>query len=323
MASCTCNDSRFPEVGQHVRHHPRTRQARIAYVAGLIVLIAAGCGRPEPVNAQGDPPRAPLSLFAYDRSAPLAVELAPMQWEERALDLFRIAFASPGGGRVTGFLAVPKVPGPHAGLVAMHGLPGNAEGSMMTVGREVARRGAVVLAIDAPWTRRNGLPEFTPRDSAEQVQLIQDLSRAVDVLLSRSDVDKARIGYVGGSYGGAMGALFVGIERRLRAAVLFVPDGGLVSHFTNADGSVTGPLSGISEAARARWLAAMRPIEPIRFIDGARGTAVLYQNGRTDALVTVEDAEALHAAAPEPKTIRWYDAGHGLTAAAREDRLTQ
>lgn len=193
---------------------------------------------------------------------------------------------------------------------------------MMTVGREVARRGAVVLAIDAPWTRRNGLIEFTPRDSAEQVQLMQDLSRSVDVLLARSDVDKARIGYVGGSYGGAMGALFVGIERRLSAAVLFVPDGGLVSHFTNADGSVTGPLAGVSAATRQRWLAAMRPIEPIRFIDGARGTPVLYQNGRSDQLVTVEDAEALHASAPEPKTVRWYDGDHGLTAAARLERLT-
>jgi len=288
----------------------------------LLLLAFAACGRTDTIAAQGDPPRAPVSLFAYDRSAPLAVELSPMQWEERTVDLFRISFASPGGGRVTGFLAVPKEPGPHAGVVAMHGLPGNAEGSLMVVGREIARHGAVVLAIDAPWTRRNGLPDFTPRDSAEQVQLIQDLSRSVDVLLARADVDKARIGYIGGSYGGAMGALFVGVERRLHAAVLFVPDGGLVSHFTNADGSVTGPLAGTSRAARERWLAAMRPIEPIRFVDGAKGTPVLYQNGRADQLVTVEDAEALHAAAPEPKTVRWYEGDHGLTAAAREDRLT-
>jgi dienelactone hydrolase len=305
-----------------MRNHPSVRRELTVPVVIAIVLIAAGCGGPEQASAQGEPARAPLSIFSYDRNAPLAVELSPMQWEERALDLFRISFASPGGGRVTGFLAVPKTPGPHAGVVAMHGLPGNAEGSLMTVGREVARRGAVVLAIDAPWARRNGLPDFTPRDSAEQVQLIQDLSRSVDVLLARADVDRERIGYVGGSYGGAMGALFVGVERRLRAAVLFVPDGGLVSHFTNADGSVTGPLAGTSVAARARWLAAMRPIEPIRFIDGAKGTPVLYQNGRADQLVTVEDAEALHAAAPEPKTVKWYEGDHGLTAGARADRLT-
>jgi uncharacterized protein len=32
------------------------------------------------------------------------------------------------------------------------------------------------------------------------------------------------------------------------------------------------------------------------------------------------DAQALHAAAPEPGTMLWYDAGHGLTQQAVSDR---
>jgi hypothetical protein len=44
-----------------------------------------------------------------------------------------------------------------------------------------------------------------------------------------------RIAYLGIGYGGAMGALFVGIERRLKAAELVVADGGLVSHFTGPE----------------------------------------------------------------------------------------
>jgi hypothetical protein len=39
-----------------------------------------------------------------------------------------------------------------------------------------------------------------------------------------------------------------------------------------------------------------------------------------DNLVPEADAEDLHAAAPEPKTIRWYDAGHGLNLQAAWDR---
>jgi dienelactone hydrolase len=207
-------------------------------------------------------------------------------------------------------------------VVLMHGLPGAADGMMTFLGHDLASRGAVALAIDAPWARRSGLPDFTVRDSIEQVQLLVDLQRAVDYLLSRGDVDPARIGYVGGSYGGAMGAAFVGIERRLRAANLFVPDGGLVAHFTNADGTTTGPLASVGADAQARWLAAMRPIEPIRFV-GAATIPLLIQNGRSDPLVTVEDAEALHAAAGPGKVLRWYDAGHNLgsLAAARADRL--
>jgi hypothetical protein len=32
------------------------------------------------------------------------------------------------------------------------------------------------------------------------------------------------------------------------------------------------------------------------------------------------DAQVLHAAVPQPSTIRWYDAGHGLNQQALLDR---
>ena len=65
----------------------------------------------------------------------------------------------------------------------------------------------------------------------------------------------------------------------------------------------------------------MAPIEPIRFIPHASPTALLLQNGRLDNLVPVADAEVLHTAAPQPKTTRWYDAGHGLNQQAVFDRV--
>ena len=65
----------------------------------------------------------------------------------------------------------------------------------------------------------------------------------------------------------------------------------------------------------------MAPIEPVRFIGHASPTALLLQNGRSDNLVPAADAQALHAAAPQPRTILWYDAGHGLNQQAVFDRL--
>ncbi len=282
----------------------------------LAVWLLTACSPTAPTAAQ-----APGGLFAYDRSAPLNLDTL-RQADQGNARIYRIAFDAPGGGRATGLMAVPTASGRHPAVVLMHGLPGNAQGMMTLLGTELAARGAIALAIDAPWARRQGLPDFTPRDSVEQVQLMLDLQRAVDVLLARPDVDASRIGYIGGSYGGAMGALFVGIEKRLRAAILFVPDGGLVAHFTNADGSTTGPLAQQSPEAQARWLAAMRPIEPITFVGRSSPTPLLIQNGRTDQLVTNADAEALHAAAGSPKEIIWYDAGHNLgsLAAAKADR---
>ena len=116
-----------------------------------------------------------------------------------------------------------------------------------------------------------------------------------------------------------MGALFVGIERRLAAAVLVVGDGGLVSHFTGPED--VNFMAGLSCATRADWFRAMTPIEPIRFIAHAPPTALLLQSGRLDNVVPAADAEDLHAAAPPSTTIRWYDAGHGLDQQALFDRL--
>ena len=70
-----------------------------------------------------------------------------------------------------------------------------------------------------------------------------------------------------------------------------------------------------------RWLESMIPIEPIKYVGFASPTPLLLQSGRQDALVPPRDAELLHAAVGDPKTIRWYDAGHGLTAEAAHDRL--
>jgi fermentation-respiration switch protein FrsA (DUF1100 family) len=48
---------------------------------------------------------------------------------------------------------------------------------------------------------------------------------------------------------------------------------------------------------------------------------LLLQNGRADTLVPEADAQALQSAAPEPKTVRWYTAGHGRNPQAMFDRL--
>ena len=258
------------------------------------------------------------SLFAYDVNAPLNLQKA-LESTKNGVELSTIAFSSPDGGSVTGLLFDPVTRSSlRPGIVLMHGMPGNAR-STLAQGQQLAELGAVVIAIDAPFARRAGETiRFITQDRVEQIQLIKDLQRAVDVLRSRLNVDHARIAYVGFSYGGAMGALFVGVERRLKAAVLVVGDGGLVSH-------MTGPedfnfLTALSCSIRLNWFRAMAPVEPIRFISHASPTSLLLQSGQLDALVPVPDAEALHAAAPDPKTILWYPAGHGLNQQANIDR---
>jgi dienelactone hydrolase len=258
-------------------------------------------------------------LFASNAGAPLNLEAA-VESTSNGVETSAISFGGAGAGRVTGLMFDPVTRSSlRPGIVLMHGMPGTAR-SVAGLGQLLARHGAVVVAIDAPFARRGGPPvQFTSQDRAEQIQLMKDLQRAVDVLRERPNVDGERIAYVGVSYGGAMGALFAGIERRLRAAVLVVGDGGLVSHFTGPEDA--GFMASLPCATRISWLREMAPIEPIRFIAHASPTALLLQNGRADTLVPAADAEALHAAAPPGRTILWYQAGHGLDQQASLDRL--
>jgi dienelactone hydrolase len=258
------------------------------------------------------------NLFAYDVNAPLNLQKT-VENTVNGVEVSSISFDSPDGGSVTGMLFNPVTRSSlRPGIVLMHGLPGNAR-QMAGYAQALAQFGAVVIAIDAPHARRSGQAVlFTGQDRVEQIQLIKDLQRAVDVLRAQPNVDDERIAYVGVSYGGAMGALFVGIERRLKAAVLVVADGGLVSHFTGPEDSAF--LSSLSCATRVAWFRAMTPVEPIRYIGHATPTPLLLQSGRTDNLVPAADAQALHAAVPQPTTIRWYDAGHGLNQQAVFER---
>ena len=258
------------------------------------------------------------SLFAYDITAPLNLQKT-VESTKNGVQVSAISFSSPRGGSATGLLFDPATRSNlRPGIVLMHGMPGTAR-SVANYAQLLAEHGAVVIAIDAPFSRRGGPPvRFITEDRDEQIQLIVDLQRAVDVLRGQSNVDDERIAYVGFSYGGAMGALFVGIERRLEAAALVVGDGGLVSHFTGPED--ISFMASMPCATRVDWFRSMAPIEPIRFIPHAAPTALLLQSGRTDNLVPGPDAELLHAAAPEPRTVRWYDAGHGLNLQAAWDR---
>ena len=302
-------------------------------IIGACVLAACQGGRSE--AAQGisadscalarpefKPARpAELRVFAYDTLIPLNLTIEP-QATLNDVQRSRISFDSPGGGRATGLMFDPVTRSSlRPGVVLQHGMPSNAEG----IAREAqlfAEHGAVVIALDAPWARGTGEAlTFTEQDSAMQVQLMKDLQRAVDVLRSRVNVDRRRLGYSGISYGGAMGAAVVAIEKRIKAGVLVVGDGGLVSHFTGPEDR-DGFIGRLTCAQRVRWLRAMTPIEPIRFIGLAAPTQLLLQSGEGDQLVPPDDARELQKAASEPKTVKWYKAGHGLNAQAVQDRLT-
>jgi cephalosporin-C deacetylase-like acetyl esterase len=225
---------------------------------------------------------------------------------ESSLSVIDITYASPKGGRVPATLIVPRGKGSFAGLVMMRSME-------LEFGMRYAESGALVIYVDPPSFRpenagERGILTFTERDREEQIQLIIDLRRAIDLLAARPEVDPERIAYLGVSYGGAMGGLLAGVEDRLQAYVLIVGDGGLVTHVTNPENR-TMPLNEFFQDHRA-WIEDMWSIEPIHYVGHASPAPLLFQNAVQDQYVNVEDAIRYQDMASEPKHVIWYDSAH-------------
>ena len=161
-----------------------------------------------------------VRLYDYDRSARL--DLREQSVEDRnGIAVHDISYLSPKGDRVTAYLVVPPGKGPFAGILFMHG--GNGSRSSLLPGALIfARTGAVCLLIDSPLNGARAKPgerlaDFTKsvqtRDA--MIQTVLDLRRGVDLLLARSDVDPKRLAYIGASYGGTIGGVLAGVEKRI------------------------------------------------------------------------------------------------------------
>jgi uncharacterized protein len=261
---------------------------------------------------------ASIRLFADDAGAAIAVSITADPTDTTATATVSEVTYGGADGFVPALLVQPAGEGLHPAVILLGGLPGTRR-DLLPRALDLANAGVISLLIDAPFARAQRIGpgtqplNFTTQDRDEQIQLIVDLRRAMDLLAARPDVDQNAIGYLGSSYGAAMGGLFAGVEPRVAASVLESGDGGLVSHFT-ALGDAS-PLTSLTPAAREAWLAAMDPIEPIYFVGNAVGP-VLFQSGTQDTVASPVEALRFALAGNAQSSSRWYDSGHGLSEPA-------
>jgi len=310
------------------------RQRTLFYLLIIPIVLAACTPAPQPpmsdlsaIEEAVERSRATVdlsdhqALFTYDRSLPLNIQEGST-WREGRSVWTDFTYGSPLGGRVPARLGLPGGDGPFPGILLMHGSDGDIE-IFTPEARKYVQLGAAVLLIESPHIRPGGRessnvvsyiwPYMTEQDREDQIQLIVDLQRAVDILVENPKVDADRLAYIGFSYGGAMGGLFAGIETRLKAYVFVVGDGGLVEHLSD-------PLeNGLPGYFNKTWVDLMWPIEPLHYVGQAKPAALLYQNGLQDELVSIGDALRYQTAGSEPKTRLWYDAGHNLGPRAFQD----
>jgi uncharacterized protein len=199
----------------------------------------------------------------------------------------------------------------HATIVLSHGYGGN-QNQMLPWANFLNRAGYSVLAYDMRDRGRSGGDAVT-LGALEQYDLIS----AVDYLMSRRDVDRARIGALGVSLGGATTILAAAQDRHIKAVV---DDCG----FADAPTAIANgfayfihlpafPFALIS-VKLAEWRAGVdvekvRPVDKIGLISPR---PIFIIHGLADKAILPANSTRNIAAAKQPKQV-WYvrGAGHG------------
>ena len=168
------------------------------------------------------------SLYAYDRT-PLeakieAVDDSSPYWRKQLIT-FNAAY---GKERVPAYLFLPKTGSapyqtvvyfPHSGATVTRTFD---DSQLIMVDFLIKSGRAVMFPIYAnTFERLRDNPD--EGSHAYRDQLIEDekdMSRAMDYLETRSDIDHSRLAYYGISWGGDVGPIMLAIEKRFKAAVL-------------------------------------------------------------------------------------------------------
>jgi dienelactone hydrolase len=321
-----------------MRHRPAAATAAIT----VLILLAGCAGGPGSSAAQPDRSVVPsdatipsfppepvdaATLTAYDAARPLDLREEDEPRDEAGVTVHDVSWASTFGGRVTAWLVVPEGEGPFAGLVYLHGSE-TWRDDFLDEAIAMARGGAVSLVLDAPFARMGDNRHFAladfgdPEDErAMTAQAIVDVRRAYDVLAARDDVDPARLGFVGHSWGASLGVVLAAVDPRPSSLVLITGRPSWTGFLESTDEEWVARERGrLPEEDWDRYLRLMAPLDAMAEIGNVDAERLYLQYGTTDDVVPENVSSELIDAADGART-DLYDAGHALDDSATADRV--
>jgi dienelactone hydrolase len=251
----------------------------------------------------------------------------------------KVIYESTPHHHVTANLYVPAGQGkrPAALLFCGHEQASKATPSYQLTARLLARNGFVVLVIDpvsqgermqlvdsdGKFLTRGGTTEHTLLNAQATLigtnlpaEELWDNVRSLDYLLTRPEVDAARVGCLGNSGGATQTAYFMAYDDRVQVAALcsYVAAGERNLTATGpADGCVMLPGAGAGGLDVADWSLMMAP-KPLLLLTGRYDFV-----DQTDMEAAYADTRRAYAAlgAAEKTDIFTYDDGHGISAPKR------
>ena len=174
------------------------------------------------------------SLFNYDKT-PLNATIESSDSTHPEWTIQKIVFnAAYGNEKMTGFLFLPRQK--QAKFQVVMFFPGSdviynrsANPSVMPKDFDfILRSGRAVFfpIYKSTFERGDGLktdiPSVTNSWKDHIIMWVKDLSRSIDYLETRQDIDCSKLAYYGVSWGGAMGGIIPAVETRIKVVVLHV-----------------------------------------------------------------------------------------------------
>jgi acetyl esterase/lipase len=251
-----------------------------------------------------------------------------------AIKIVDLAYASPKGGKVSAYLIVPSkiAEGKHPGVIFQHWMmPEKANANrteFLDEAIELAEKiGAVSLLVEAPMKRQGFSPPadkpMGTADIAIITQAIIDLRRGADLLLTRKEIDKNHLFYVGHSFGASMGGILLGVEPRIKAFALMAGEFAVVERNRNNQSENFVKWRGkFKKDEFEDYLHRISIVDPANQVVKPRVAPVLLQYAKDDEFLTGQQdiIRAAHLVS-EPKILKIYDkGGHELNSEARRDR---
>ena len=238
--------------------------------------------------------------------------------EEENLQHSLLIFDTPFGYRRAAELFRPAGEGPFPLVLFIHwyepSSPDSNRSQFVEEARILASRGALCMTVETMWSDPD---YFSKRTQAEDLRLsieeVVNLRRFMDFLAAQPGADPSRFALVGHDFGGMYAVLAGSLDHRPTHYVIMAATPRFPDWFLYAP-----PLEGEGREAFIREFA---PLDPIARVAGLAPAPLLFQFGTEDPHVPRARAEAFFEAASAPKERRYYEAGHGLNAAAKLERL--
>ena len=313
----------------------RFPRQRVLFIGACLLFLLSGRVYGQNPHAFALPPPADatealrLTFYTYDRNLPLNARLEPL---DATADhtRYRLTYDSVHDQRVTAIFSLPKrFAAPHPAVLLMHGSGGHKDSDYIKAASfMLTSQGYATVSVDAQYRgdrkRSDVTGELLNPDSFRMrdawVQTVIDLRRAVDFLASRSDIDTGKIGYLGFSMGGMLGACLGGVEPRISSFLLAVPGGGLVKIAQELDKH---------PALKTYWPVTLTPevmkrveefamiCDPVHFVGKILPRPLLIIVAKHDELIPPESSQMLidAARAKESENVKRMETGHVLTPA--------